>query len=897
MMLAGSGDLIGRGDELADVDRILGDAARSGIALAGPAGVGKSRLAAEVGERAERLGWAVVSAAATPVSATITLGALSHLLPPAGDLASVHADLQPAQLLQAATATLAALAGAADGRRLCLLIDDAHHLDAVSAHLVHQLASTRVAFVVVTVRTGEATPDPIVALWKDAHLARIDLGPLTFADTTALAAHLLDAPLDGDTATWLWRTSGGNALFARELLAGAAEQGALQQVDGRWRLRDGAGRMSPRLADLVDQRLSGLSADLRRALDLVALAEPIGLDLAEEVVGTSALMELDARGLLHMATSGHRAELRPVHPLFGEALRQQPMSLRRRADLLELVRLVESRGARRRDDPVRITGWQLAAGSRADPAVLLRAAIAALHGFDDRAAARLATVAIEQRAPIGDLRDEILLTRATAQARLGRFAEADVDLAELADRGTDDQRARIALRRVMTLAEGSDDVTAGAAAGAAALDRLAHSDWSDDVRCVVATMLGDFGRITAAADTIAPIVERPATAHGASAWMLARTAILQGRGDWDACAVAAVDGYEFQLAHPDEDATFHPLSQYVYRLTALTRAGRFDEAETGLREIVAMFVEQPRPVGGVVSRLMLARLLLARGAFDDAAALVDAAVALLGPSLQPYLHRWAGGMRIWLHACTGELRIDDLPRELSALSVGQRAGVGFGGADVTCGRLAGLIGLGRTADARRLLAEALDQAAADGDRGSEFDLALFGCLELGDPAAATRLHAWCDTHTAETGAMVAIARSIAVATSGRDPAVWLAASAAAGEAGAWFIAARAATHAAAAARDAGATRVATSATRQAGDALARTQRGRIAELATTGGGGPQLTARELDVVRLVAAGRSSKEVAATLSLSSRTVDNHLQRIYTKLGVSTRAELAAWLAGR
>jgi DNA-binding CsgD family transcriptional regulator len=45
---------------------------------------------------------------------------------------------------------------------------------------------------------------------------------------------------------------------------------------------------------------------------------------------------------------------------------------------------------------------------------------------------------------------------------------------------------------------------------------------------------------------------------------------------------------------------------------------------------------------------------------------------------------------------------------------------------------------------------------------------------------------------------------------------------------------------------------------------------------------------------LAAAHTSSREIAARLALSVRTVDNHLGRVYAKLGVSTRAQLAALL---
>jgi DNA-binding NarL/FixJ family response regulator len=48
------------------------------------------------------------------------------------------------------------------------------------------------------------------------------------------------------------------------------------------------------------------------------------------------------------------------------------------------------------------------------------------------------------------------------------------------------------------------------------------------------------------------------------------------------------------------------------------------------------------------------------------------------------------------------------------------------------------------------------------------------------------------------------------------------------------------------------------------------------------------------VAELVAAGRSNKEVAAALFLSEKTIEHHLSRIYAKLEVRSRVELAARL---
>ncbi len=50
-----------------------------------------------------------------------------------------------------------------------------------------------------------------------------------------------------------------------------------------------------------------------------------------------------------------------------------------------------------------------------------------------------------------------------------------------------------------------------------------------------------------------------------------------------------------------------------------------------------------------------------------------------------------------------------------------------------------------------------------------------------------------------------------------------------------------------------------------------------------------LTPRELTVLRHIAAGHSSQEMAAELALSVRTVERHITNLYTKLGVRNRAE--------
>ena len=59
---------------------------------------------------------------------------------------------------------------------------------------------------------------------------------------------------------------------------------------------------------------------------------------------------------------------------------------------------------------------------------------------------------------------------------------------------------------------------------------------------------------------------------------------------------------------------------------------------------------------------------------------------------------------------------------------------------------------------------------------------------------------------------------------------------------------------------------------------------------------PTLTARERTLLRLIAEGRTDKEIGAELFISARTVQNYLGRIREKTGLRRRSQLASWAEG-
>lgn len=64
-----------------------------------------------------------------------------------------------------------------------------------------------------------------------------------------------------------------------------------------------------------------------------------------------------------------------------------------------------------------------------------------------------------------------------------------------------------------------------------------------------------------------------------------------------------------------------------------------------------------------------------------------------------------------------------------------------------------------------------------------------------------------------------------------------------------------------------------------------------------GGGIAGLTARETQVLRLIAEGATTREISERLFISAKTADNHIQHIYTKLGVTNRAAATRWALDR
>jgi len=268
-----------------------------GVVVAGAAGVGKTRLAREALAASERRGTTTRWVAATESARRVPLGAF------AGVLGAVVED--PTRVLRRAGDEL--VAGAGSGG-VVVGVDDVHLLDDLSALLVHQLVVRRTATVVVTMRTGEAVPDAVTALWKDEHLDRLEVQPLSETETGALLEAVLGGPMDSATAARMWRMTRGNALFLRLLVDGELEAGRLDRAQGLWRW-NGDPVISPALAELLEARMGRLSQPVRDVVDVLALGEPLDIAVLNRLTDLAAVEQAEAGALLHVGSNGGRWKL------------------------------------------------------------------------------------------------------------------------------------------------------------------------------------------------------------------------------------------------------------------------------------------------------------------------------------------------------------------------------------------------------------------------------------------------------------------------------------------------------------------------------------------------------------------------------------------------------------
>ncbi|HEU5149704.1 MAG TPA: AAA family ATPase [Iamia sp.] len=860
--------LAGREDEIAGVlAAIDGDGA--GMLLVGAAGVGKSRVTDEVAERLTSRGHHVARLAGSAATAALPLAAAAPLLP---------ADLLDSGL-PALVSFRQALAEAGGGRPVALVVDDAHLLDEGSATLVYQLVAAGEAKVVATQRSGTVAPDVVERLWWDGLVRRVEIAPLPRAAAEELAGNITGRPLDATAAERLWTLTEGNPLFVRELILAEQSERTGRVAPGPPSSSRVADDAVPRLADLVHRRLAGLDAEARDLLRAIAFGEPVGAGELDHLASSSALVALERAGLIAADDDERRLVVRVVHPFYGEVLRAETPPEQRREILYRLAEGLQATGARRRGDVVRLATWSVESGLPVEAAVLARAAAVARFSSDYELAERLAREAFarERSFAIGQVLADVLYQAGDGPETL---ALADA-LDELAS--TDDERATAGMVRAISEYWHHGD-EAAALRALDPVDLLPRSEWTDEAVCVRATLLAFAGRPQPARDLAGPLIDRPpGRVHIQAALALSQALRSQVR---PVRALDVVDtAIDVYAALGEQGLLIGRRELGAARIANLVDAGRFAEAEA-FAETVARQAEAT----GESSRT--AHALLSEGWLRLQQGRTAAAVDALVASSRSFelvghwgMQRWARAALALAHAQRGDAEAARAELVEVDAAGGHPARVFDSAAHRARGWLAWLDG--DPPEAHRLLLAGADALAATGDRNGEV-ACLHDLVRLGraDDVRDRLVAVLADAE----GDLYGLLRA-------HVEAVWARSSEALGAVaegfagiGAWLLASEAAHAADEAARAAGDPRSAAAWALKGEQWRARCDEVRSPGLVAASAPVP-LTRREREVAQLAAEGMPRKDMAEQLYVGVRTVDSHLVRIYAKLGVRNRAELA------
>ncbi len=422
--------LIGREAEQRRLAALL-DTARAGqsevLAVVGEAGVGKSALLDDTASRAADMtvlrARGVQSETHVPFAGLFellrpALGHLDRLSPPQAVALQSALALRPAQShdrFAVGAATLGLLAALAEDRPLLVLVDDAHCLDDSSATALlfaGRRALADAIAVVLTVREGEPS------LLDGADLPCLRLRGLHREATAELVRRQAAEPVTEAGIDWLHRETGGNPLALIEL---SAECPALDAPP-----LDAPLPVVPSVAQVYLRRCQALPENTRDLLLLAAVGESSDLLVlyrAARLLGLDliALAAAETAGLVRVGAD--RVEFR--HPLVRSAVYADAMPDRRRRTHRALAGALPDAEADRR-------AWHLALAALGPD----DAACAALEQAGDRARGRSAydvsSRVFEQAARLApdELRRTTLFYEAADTAWLGGRAERAVDLLE-----------------------------------------------------------------------------------------------------------------------------------------------------------------------------------------------------------------------------------------------------------------------------------------------------------------------------------------------------------------------------------------------------------------------------------------------------------------------------------
>ena len=865
------------------------------VAVFGPAGVGKSRLADELLTHAVDGGARAIRVTASAAAAAAPMGAIAHLIPAGVDLSDpVSGFAEVARLL----------AGPRGDDRWAVLVDDLHLLDKASTALLRHLLDAGAIRLIATVRTGEPVAngtdatDAVEALARGDAVRRIDLEPFDRSGAERLLRTALGAPLGHRTLHRLFEASGGNALYLRELVHGALDTGTLSSDGEIWTLAEGALPTTPRLGELIRNRLAAVDTAARRVLELLAVCGSVSLadaasaastDVAADTASAASMdvvAELDEAGLVDVRQDERRTLVVLGHPLYGEALREGLSLVRRRALLLRQIERIGAYGGRRHDDALRVAIYQLAATGTADPGLIVRAAALARHVHDYEQ-----VVALLQALPEADRTYESFLLQGDSLVQLGRWQRAEEILAEAQKRAaSEEDRIAAAMVRTWNLFWVAARTEEAFRVNDTALRHVTSPACRRLLALNKASLMAVSGRPAQALALLDGLDGLDATVQetpDVNSWLIASMSRTAGLAYVGRSREAIDAGRASYAAHVKvDDRTLgpaHPTSQLVPVVFALTDAGELAQAGEVAEGILTDLVDTDSVQTRVWAAAYRGRVGWLAG--DAAAARRWYAEAItqgqIHHQVRPLAQAW-GGL-----AAAAALLGDFDTAEAAVVRMRTYPVMGHQAGEERLGEAWLQAARGHLSQARDILAASASDARDTGQPTSEMllltDIARLGGAEE-VAGRLVELSGHCD------GAFAPARVRLSTALAADDPDQLLAAAHELGAIGAYLLAAEAAASASAAWRRAGHPRRATAASLLTRTFAARCPGVRTPVLASAEAT-YAFTDREREIALLAAANLRSKEIAEVLHLSVRTVDNHLRHAYTKLGVRTRGELA------
>lgn len=535
----------------------------------------------------------------------------------------------------------------------------------------------------------------------------------------------------------------------------------------------------------------------------------------------------------------------------------------------------------RDDDIVSAATWQLRAGGKSVSNDMVLAARRALYGNQQRLAIELATKALD------DSSVDAALVVSEALAYLGEADRAYEVLSDLDDK-SEESIALVAMQRAIALFWGLGDAREAEKVLRDAADALPAGAWRDEVEAERAVLAAHEGDHVEARRVALPILENEGNLR---AFLTASIAIacsdgICGRSD-NAAAVAA-RAFELVLKVIDEPTMADPGTHVVAQAAALSESGRIPEA-TELAELgYAESVKGGQRLGQAYFSIILGRVRMMTGRLAEARSLFVESAGSFMAMHSPGPRRWAlAGVVI---SAAGRDDLEAADAGWAELSAAPHHPATMWGAQINRAEAWMAAVRGDRAAAIDLLRKVAEEAVAEGALAFSAE-ALHDVIRLG---GSVDNELWARFDESE-GVLAPLRADFGRAVNARDGRLVDAVASRFADMGADMFAAEA-SMIAAELHDARSEGRAAARSRQA---AAHSQRQTGEEwLLTLDRTAPivALTARERQIADMAGAGKTNREIADACHLSVRTVENHLQRIYDKVGVNSRQELASSLIG-